>query len=102
MSRGFPSSDLLLLHFIFFVSYATCCPFHSKVISTEESGLNQGRIQGGAPGARPPKIGKNMIFWRNFSHEIPQQFSRLPPLGAIFLSAPPLTLNPGFKVNIAA
>ena len=25
---------------IFFVSYATCCPFHSKVISTEESGLN--------------------------------------------------------------
>jgi hypothetical protein len=26
--------------FIFFVSYATCCPFHSQVISTEESGLN--------------------------------------------------------------
>ena len=22
------------------MSYATCCPFHSKVISTEESGLN--------------------------------------------------------------
>jgi hypothetical protein len=42
--------------------------------------------------------GKNMIFWRKivfFSHEIPQKFSRLPPLGAIFLSAPPLTLNPG-------
>jgi hypothetical protein len=72
---------------------------------------SQGRIQGGgggggAPGARPPKIGKkknfappsaigkNMIFCRKiviFSHEIPQKFSRLPPLGAIFLSAPPLT-----------
>ena len=26
--------------FIFFVSYAICCPFRSKVISTEESGLN--------------------------------------------------------------
>ena len=26
--------------FIFFMSYATCCPFHSKVIITEESGLN--------------------------------------------------------------
>ena len=26
---------------------------------------------------------------------MPQQFSRLPPLGAIFLSAPPLTWNPG-------
>jgi hypothetical protein len=43
-----------------------------------------------APGARPPKIGKNMIFWRKiviFSHEIPQKCSRLPPLGAILLSA---------------
>ena len=33
------------------------------------------------------KIGKNMIFWRKivfFSHEIPQKFSRLPPLDAIF------------------
>ena len=26
--------------FIFFMSYATCCPFNAKVISTEESGLN--------------------------------------------------------------
>ena len=26
--------------FIFFMYYATCCPFNSKVISTEESGLN--------------------------------------------------------------
>ena len=25
--------------FIFFVSYTTCCPFHSKVISSEESNL---------------------------------------------------------------
>ena len=56
----------------------------------------QGRIQGGAHPARPPppppKIGKNMIFFaqnRDFSHEIPQKFSRLPPLGAIFLTAPP-------------
>ena len=39
--------------------------------------MPQGRIQGGAPG------------------EIPQKFSRLPPLGAIFLSPPPLTWNPG-------
>jgi hypothetical protein len=30
----------------------------------------------------------------SFSHEIPQKCSRLPPLGAIFLSAPPLTWNP--------
>ena len=32
-------------------------------------------------GARPPKIGKNKIFWSKiviFSHEIPQQFSRFP------------------------
>ena len=82
--------------------------------------VHQGRIQGEAHPARaPPKIGKNMIFWRkivifhtkypknvraslrnwkkydflaynrDFSHEIPQQFLRLPPLSAIFLSAPP-------------
>ena len=47
----------------------------------------------------PLKLEKNMIFFaenRDFSHEIPQQFSRLPPFGAIFLSAPPpLTWNPG-------
>jgi hypothetical protein len=46
-----------------------------------------GAIHGGAP----PKIGKNIIFGVKscFSHEIPQKFSRLPPLGAIILSAPP-------------
>ena len=33
-------------------------------------------------GCAPPKIGENMIFWHKiviFSHEIPQNFSRLPP-----------------------
>jgi hypothetical protein len=45
---------------------------------------------GGASGARPTKIGKNIIFWRKIviSHtNKPQKFSRLPPLGATFLSA---------------
>ena len=48
----------------------------------------QGRIQG----APLPKIGKNILLWRKiviFLHEIPQKISRLPPLGAIFLSTPP-------------
>ena len=52
---------------------------------------------GGAP-PPPPKIGKNMIFWRKiviFHTKYPQKCSRLPPFGAIFLSAPPLTWNPG-------
>ena len=34
------------------------------------------------PARAPPKIGKNKIFLvynRDFSHEIPQHFSRLPP-----------------------
>ena len=26
--------------------------------------INSGADPGGAPGARPPKMGKNMIFWR--------------------------------------
>ena len=71
--------------------------------------LLQGRIQEGRRTRRPhppSKIGKkntrntpntsaigkkyDFLAWnRNFSHEIPQNFSRLPPLGAIFLSAPP-------------
>jgi hypothetical protein len=37
----------------------------------------QGRIQGGAPGAPPPKIGKNKIFWRKiviFHTKYPKNF----------------------------
>jgi hypothetical protein len=50
----------------------------------------------GASGARPPKIGKNMIFWRKvviFHTKYTQKFPRLPPLGAIFLSALPPNLK---------
>jgi hypothetical protein len=38
----------------------------------------QGPIHGGAPGALPPKIGKNMIFWRKiviFHTEYPKIFA---------------------------
>ena len=61
---------------------------------------NQGRIQRGVHPARapPPKIGKNMIFLRKitiFHTKYPQKNLCLPPLGAIFLSMPPLTENPG-------
>jgi hypothetical protein len=38
---------------------------------------SQGRIRGGAPGASPPKIGKNMIFWRKiviFHTKYPKNF----------------------------
>ena len=51
-----------------------------------------GGVGGGAPGARPPKIGKNMIFLRKiviFHTKYPKICLRLPPFGAIFLSAPP-------------
>jgi hypothetical protein len=52
-------------------------------------------VWGGRTRRAPPKIGKNMIFFlnRDFSHEISQKISRLPPHGAIFLSAPPPPLN---------
>ena len=46
------------------------------------------------PGAPPPKIGKNKIFWRKiviFHTKYPKKISRLPPLGAICLSAHPPT-----------
>jgi hypothetical protein len=55
---------------------------------------DQGRIQGGvcAPGARPPIIGNNFIFWRKiviFHTKYPKYFRA--SLGPIFLSSPPLT-----------
>ena len=57
----------------------------------------QGRIQGGggAPGVRPPpKIGKNMIFWRKiviFHTKYPKNFRASLRSAHFFLSAPPLT-----------
>jgi hypothetical protein len=56
----------------------------------------QGQIQGGAPGTCPPKIGggEKLLAWnRDFSHKIPQNCSRLPLLGTIFLSVPPPNLK---------
>jgi hypothetical protein len=52
----------------------------TKLFQEAQFDLNQGRIQGGgAPGARPPppKIGKNMIFWRKiviFHTKYPKHF----------------------------
>ena len=60
------------------------------------SGINSGWFLGGGTPPPPPKIGKNMICWRKiviFHTKYP--CSRLPSLGPIFLSAPPLTWNPG-------
>ena len=49
-----------------------------------------------------PKIGKHMIFWRKIVifHTKYPTFSRFPPLGAISLRAPPLTLNPGSALAV--
>jgi hypothetical protein len=46
-------------------------------------------------GADPLKLEKIWFFGvnRDFSHEMPQNCSRLPPLGAIFSSAPPHNLK---------
>ena len=45
--------------------------------------------RGAHPAHAPPKIGKKY----DFSHEIPQKFSRLPLLGTILLSVPPPNLK---------
>ena len=55
---------------------------------------------GGAPGGRPPpKIGKNMIFWRKiviFRTKYPKNFHASLRSAQFFLSVPPpLTWNPG-------
>ena len=61
----------------------------------------QGQIQEGAHPARtnpppPLKLEKNIIFWLKimiFHTKYPNKILRLPPLGAIFLSAPPPNLK---------
>ena len=56
----------------------------------------QGRFQWGgggrAPGARPPKIGEDMIFWRkivNFHTKYPKYYRASLRSAQFFLSAPP-------------
>ena len=62
------------------VSTLTITPPNPRSTTLETSALT---ITGSDPGAHPapppPKIGKNMIFWRKiviFSHNIPQNISR--------------------------
>jgi hypothetical protein len=58
--------------------------------------MYQGRIQGGgggAPGARPPKIGKNMIFWRKivmFDTKYPKNVHASLHSAQFFLVPPPI------------
>ena len=89
---------------------------YNEIVNTlmrERRGGSSGGCVHPAHGPPPPEIGKNIIFWRkiviftrnypknfrvslnrDFSHEILQKCSRLPPLGAIFLSVPPVTIYP--------
>ena len=95
--------------------------------------IYRGGSRGGRTGRAPPppkKIGKNKIFlaqYRDFSHEIPHKFSRLPPKlekmiflrkivifhtkypnnfsaslrsSQFVLSAPPLKWNPGSVLDL--
>jgi hypothetical protein len=53
---------------------------------------------GGHPARAPPKIGKNKIFWRKiviFHTKYPNIFRASLRSAQFFLSAPPLTWNPG-------
>ena len=53
-----------------------------------------GADPGGAPGARPPKVGKNMIFWRKiviFHTKYPKDFRAYLRSVQFFKCAPPLT-----------
>ena len=64
--------------------------------------VTRGGSMGGAPGARPPKIGKNMIFWRKiviFHTKYPNNF-RTSLRSAQFFKCAPLTLNAGSAPDI--
>jgi hypothetical protein len=101
----FKSGNWAILYFWFFIMRYRICLFSAIFFSwimemfrqCEPPRYNCGIfvlsfIQGRAHPARaPPKIGNNMIFGvkSRFFTRNTQQFSRLPLLGAIFLSAPP-------------
>ena len=73
-----------LLFHLFFLILTCSCQYSYNLMSTSNCMCRPytGADPGGAHPARPPppKIGEKKIFWR----KIPQKFSRLPPLGAIF------------------
>ena len=55
-------------------------------------------LRGGSRWRAPSKIGKNIIFWRKiviFHTKYPNKFRTSLRSGQFFLSAPPLTWNPG-------
>jgi hypothetical protein len=60
---------------------------------------NSGADPGGRP-SPPPKIGKNMIFFAIFHTKYPQNFRTSLRSAQFFLSASPLTLNPGSATAI--
>ena len=62
-----------MIFFCLYVDNSTC------YVGFSSRGGSRGEGGGAHPARAPPKIGKNMIFRRDFSHEIPQTFSRLPP-----------------------
>ena len=72
------------------------CNYLRKIKSFRKTDFRGG---GGAHPARaPPKIGKNKIFWRKiviFHTKYPKIFRASLGSAQFFLSAPPLTCNPG-------
>jgi hypothetical protein len=68
-----------------FIKIVAFCSIFLKWYIENITGADSGR---GAPGARPLKLEENIIFWRKI---VIFHTKYLPPLAAIFLSAPPLT-----------
>ena len=66
--------------------------WQTKLSNTNKYMHTRGGSSGGAPGARPPKIGKNMIFWRKiviFHTKYPNNFALPSTRRNIFKCAPP-------------
>jgi hypothetical protein len=130
VSGGISLSSLLIATSLWCVLYSMCnrasrllcCSDFHLSVSSMESTLDllpcrlqtylvplcwtisrvSGAYPGDAPGTPSLKLEKIWFFdvksW--FFTRNTQNFSHLPPLGAIFLSAPPLTWNPGSALSM--
>ena len=88
------NESIIILFSILFVSI-----HHRFVISAIYIYISGADPEWAHPARAPPKIGKNMIFWRKiviFHTKYPKYFRASLRSAQIFLSAPPpLTWNPG-------
>ena len=77
ISMVYRDHQIIIFGWFFKVVFKLYCLCHSENRGCRGRDRMQGRIQGGGAPRAPPKIGKNMIFWRKiviFHTKYPNNF----------------------------